>query len=153
RVRPFSLAETRFGGRQSASLAAEGWGPFEPVAASPAPLGKLPAVGRWPLLWKETLHGRKGIVEAHLPLLVLIAGVLFAAVVVFGPVLFAEKSRTLFPGMAILATAGTWCTTAGFRAAAGVSRERDKATLEGLLTLPVSRDAVLGAKWLGPVLY
>src|SRR5262249_39152172 len=60
RVRPFALAPTGSGGREPVPLAAEGWGPFEPVAASPAPLGKLPEVGRWPLLWKETLHGRKG---------------------------------------------------------------------------------------------
>jgi ABC-type transport system involved in multi-copper enzyme maturation permease subunit len=153
RISPFSLAEKRSGGRQPVWLAAEGWGPFEPVAAAPVPLGKLPAVGRWPVLWKEMLHGRKGALAAYVPLLALVAGVLFVALILRGPVTFIGMVRTLSPGMAILATAVTWCMTVGFRAAAGVSRERDKATLEGLLTLPVSRDAILGAKWLGPVLY
>jgi hypothetical protein len=46
-----------------------------------------------------------------------------------------------------------WCIVLAFRAASGISRERDGQTLEGLLTLPVSRAKLLGAKWLGPVLY
>jgi ABC-type transport system involved in multi-copper enzyme maturation permease subunit len=41
----------------------------------------------------------------------------------------------------------------GFRAAAGVSAERESQTLEALLSLPVSRSEILGAKWLGPFLH
>jgi hypothetical protein len=51
----------------------------------------------------------------------------------------------------LLLVAGVWCPVVAFRAAAGITRERDKATLEGLLTLPVSRPVLLGAKWLGPI--
>jgi hypothetical protein len=104
-------------------------------------------------LWKETLHGRKGAGAAYRPLFALGAFVLFMTLFSNEAAVLAEQIRAFFPGMAILATAVAWCMTVGFRAAAGVSRERDKATLEGLLTLPVSRDAILGAKWLGPILY
>jgi ABC-type transport system involved in multi-copper enzyme maturation permease subunit len=44
------------------------------------------------------------------------------------------------------------CVIAGFRAAGCVSRERDRRTLDGLLTLPLTRAAILRAKWLGCVL-
>jgi ABC-type transport system involved in multi-copper enzyme maturation permease subunit len=152
RIRPLGLAPMSSGGRRPVPLAAEGWGPFEPAAASPGPPGKLPEVGRWPLLWKETLHGRKGVLAFYRPLLALLAGVLFMALFSDEAAALVEQMRAFFPGIAILATAGGWCMAVGFRAAAGVSRERDKATLEGLLTLPVSRDAILGAKWLGPII-
>jgi ABC-type transport system involved in multi-copper enzyme maturation permease subunit len=45
-----------------------------------------------------------------------------------------------------------WCAATAFRAATSLSREREQGTLDGLLTLPVSRRALLGAKWLGSVL-
>jgi hypothetical protein len=64
----------------------------------------------------------------------------------------ANRSLAGFPRIPILVAAGGWCVAVAFRAAAGVSRERDRATLDGLLVLPVSRAAILGAKWLGPVL-
>jgi ABC-type transport system involved in multi-copper enzyme maturation permease subunit len=53
-------------------------------------------------------------------------------------------------GTTLLLTAA--CVVAGFRAAGCVSRERDRRTLDGLLTLPLTRAAVLRAKWLGCVL-
>jgi ABC-type transport system involved in multi-copper enzyme maturation permease subunit len=48
--------------------------------------------------------------------------------------------------------AGWWCLATAFTAAGSVSRERDRGTLSGLLTLPVGRGALLGAKWLGSIL-
>src|SRR5205823_4791729 len=62
-----------------------------------------------------------------------------------------EGTAGVLRGLAIL-LAGWWCVTAGFRAASSVSRERDQGTLDGLLTLPVGRAAVLRAKWLGSIL-
>jgi hypothetical protein len=47
---------------------------------------------------------------------------------------------------------GTWCWFLAFRAAGCVSRERERQTLDGLLVLPVDRDEILRAKWLGNVL-
>jgi hypothetical protein len=45
-----------------------------------------------------------------------------------------------------------YCLTAALLAAASVSRERERATLDGLLTLPVAWGAILAAKWQGAVL-
>jgi hypothetical protein len=45
-----------------------------------------------------------------------------------------------------------FCVAAGFLAAGSVSRERDRRTLDGLLTLPLTRAALLRAKGLGCVL-
>jgi ABC-type transport system involved in multi-copper enzyme maturation permease subunit len=45
-----------------------------------------------------------------------------------------------------------WCAAAGFRASTCITRESERRTLYGLLTLPVERSAVLVAKWLGALL-
>jgi ABC-type transport system involved in multi-copper enzyme maturation permease subunit len=45
-----------------------------------------------------------------------------------------------------------WSCFTALLAAASVCGERERRTLDGLLTLPVSRAGVLGAKWLGAVL-
>src|SRR5207249_8809034 len=50
--------------------------------------------------------------------------------------------------LAVLAASG-WCLAVAWRAAGSVARERDRRTLGDLLVLPVSRLAILGAKWLG----
>jgi ABC-type transport system involved in multi-copper enzyme maturation permease subunit len=44
------------------------------------------------------------------------------------------------------------CAAVGFRAAGSVVRERARGTLDGLLTLPLPREAILRAKWLGSLL-
>jgi hypothetical protein len=53
---------------------------------------------------------------------------------------------------ALVLIAIVWCWDLAFGAAACVCRERERGTLDTLLTLPVSRAAVLGVKWLGAVL-
>jgi ABC-type transport system involved in multi-copper enzyme maturation permease subunit len=118
------------------------------------PPRSLPPVGERPLLWKEMLHGRRGMLAARVPPLVAIGvGVLLVGSLVDNPRWnSANRSLAGFPRIPILVAAGVWCVAVAFRAAAGVSRERDRATLDGLLVLPVSRAAILGAKWLGPVL-
>jgi ABC-type transport system involved in multi-copper enzyme maturation permease subunit len=44
------------------------------------------------------------------------------------------------------------CAAVAFRAVGAVARERARRTLDGLLTLPLPRQAILRAKWLGCVL-
>lgn len=60
---------------------------------------------------------------------------------------FTPVLRLLLPAVAVLAP-----LLAGVRAAAGVARERERGTLDGLLTLPDARADILRAKWLGPLL-
>ncbi len=126
---------------------------------------QLPPVGDRPLLWKETYHG---VGEPVAPVfdrlfvtnwrtaLFLIA--VFAVPIVAARHLSGEElmvSAAVGYGTRLVLTllACGWCAVLAFRSAGGVCRERDGRTLEGLLTLPVSRATLLGAKWLGPVLY
>src|SRR5213078_3279806 len=53
----------------------------------------------------------------------------------------------------LLLSLGLLCLSAGLRAAAGIAREREQRTLDGLLTLPVERQAILSAKWLGSIVW
>jgi ABC-type transport system involved in multi-copper enzyme maturation permease subunit len=132
-----------------------GRGPLDqPVAAPSSPPGKLPPIGRWPLLWKETHHGRNGMVAGRGALLAAIGvAVLVAALLADSASQTDPKVQFYFPVTLVLTASALWCAVVAFRSAAGFSRERDKGTLEGLLTLPVSRTEILFVKWLGPIIY
>jgi hypothetical protein len=126
----------------------------------------FPPVGDRPLLWKEANikgHYFSPSLERYLarfwPVpLVLAAGVnrLFPASRLFwtNPYLVYERSY-VFVALCItpfIAFALIWCFQVAFQSAACVCREREQRTLDVLLTVPVSRAAVLGAKWLGAIL-
>jgi ABC-type transport system involved in multi-copper enzyme maturation permease subunit len=112
-----------------------------------------PPPGDWPLLWRETytpLQRPKDFEpldrdERHVTFLI-VAGVLILGSFLTRP------DETVVKPLICLAAIVLYCLAA-FRAAAGVSRERDARTLETLLSLPVSRTEILGAKWLGPFLH
>jgi ABC-type transport system involved in multi-copper enzyme maturation permease subunit len=60
----------------------------------------------------------------------------------------------LLVGFAVLLLFGfLWCVSTASRAMESVCRERERRTLDGLLTLPVSRSAILGAKWFGSIVH
>jgi hypothetical protein len=133
-------------------------------------------VGDHALLWRELTRGgpQPAIGDADeamarlWPLMVGVAlGAALAALVrLAGPKSLADLAPSfaadvneldrglLTPAVRVagLLLAAAWCLAAAFRAADSVSREREQGTLVGLLTLPASRAAVLGAKWLGSVL-
>jgi ABC-type transport system involved in multi-copper enzyme maturation permease subunit len=142
------------------------WGPFDLSVPPPSARGNLPPIGDWPLLWKETLPAVRG--EAATPMFERALrqnwfgmAVLLAVPIVL--ILLARrhtgyrpeevKSLGILLRMMVLVAAGAWCAVLAFRSAAGIIRERDKGTLEGLLMLPVSRAEVLGAKWAGAILF
>jgi ABC-type transport system involved in multi-copper enzyme maturation permease subunit len=125
----------------------------------------LSLIGNWPLLWKETHRSdRKGLAEdverlfesRWLVLAIVLAGVLclltIRTVLRLVDPAFVHLLNVAGQIGLVIAASG-WCAMVAFRAAAGVSRERDAATLDGLLTLPMSRTEILGAKGLGPILY
>ncbi len=125
-----------------------------------------PKLGKWPpLLWKE-VHADAPVgshrFSALLMYLQLVLGWFFVVVFVVGvwvsagfrdiddfewPVVASQANgyvRALGPFLAsvmLLAVAGY--------AAGSVCRERERQTLDGLLTLPVERSDILFAKWLG----
>jgi ABC-type transport system involved in multi-copper enzyme maturation permease subunit len=122
-----------------------------------------PPVRDHPLLWRET--SRSGWSEFALEFeygfrkdwrlaLVLLVGV----IAFLGAVGFTVESDVrvgVFGFCMRLAGVGlavAWCVGTAFRAASSISLERDKGTLDGLLTMPIRREAIPAAKWLGSIL-
>jgi ABC-type transport system involved in multi-copper enzyme maturation permease subunit len=140
------------------------------LADVPAVFFPSPPIGDDALFWKEVLQGA-GPAPAKLWRELLLPGVLATIAVVaiwmgagfswlrhaYGqPTLDWQKvnHETFTPlvRMGTVCLLTIVCLVAGFRAAGSVVRERDRRTLDGLLVLPVTRDCILGAKWLGSVL-
>jgi hypothetical protein len=125
-----------------------------------------PHIGDRPLLWKEMYLGGASLagpppgqfLRTLGPHLAVIASA-FLGLSIAGHLLAPDGAaglvRHLYQPLARvagIALALAWCVGTAFRAADGVSRERDRRTLYGLFTLPVERAAILRAKWLGAIL-
>jgi ABC-type transport system involved in multi-copper enzyme maturation permease subunit len=124
-----------------------------------------PPVGERPFLWKEVYLGASinSLYNEGFFTILWIAGLL-AALVVAGDFLcgylndadriYGVVRTALDPFLRGLAVflAAVWCVFLAFRAASSIGRERDRRTLDLLLTLPVERQAILGAKWVGTIL-
>jgi ABC-type transport system involved in multi-copper enzyme maturation permease subunit len=137
-----------------------------PRAIDPPPLTRVilapPVDEERPLLWKERYFGA-GAVSWELYRLVgdaLLCWPLFAGIAILATTLsdhraFEEYRRLThglvgfltLPAMALIVLG------AGLRAAGSVSRERERKTLDSLLTMPDGRDALLRAKWLSAVIW
>ncbi len=144
-----------------------GWDPVDwrsldrPTAWEPPELPRppLPPVDeRRPLLWKEVyLHSLAGSATAARPvvavLLALAAGlaVLLWLIAALDPARHKEVAEfsTGLVQVGTVVLGGVLALGAIVHTANSVTREREKDTLDGLLTLPRSREAVLEAKWLG----
>ena len=135
----------------------------------PPPLLERPADFRWPrppvddraLLWKE-LHAEPllGLAEfgplvtvlslmllAILAMILLVAGLAFTEARQYQPDLGGYLNTFLRPMTAFIGTC--FCFGVGIIASGAVSREIERRTLDGLLTLPVTSDEILFAKLLG----
>jgi ABC-type transport system involved in multi-copper enzyme maturation permease subunit len=122
-----------------------------------------PPVRDRPLLWKETTRSgwsefarefEYGLRDNWRVALVLAVFILACmGVICYSPgwewrvSIVASLMRTV-----LVCAAVAWCLGTALRAAGSVSLERDRRTLDGLMSLPVRREAVLGAKWLGSIL-
>ncbi len=115
-----------------------------------------PRVFDYPLVWKE-LFVEKGL---HVNVL---GRLLFCLLLAISLAILWYMTRTphrngfadvLGPWIQIVGMIGACLLllTVGGRAATSMSSERDKATLDALLTCPVETDAILFSKWLGAVL-
>jgi ABC-type transport system involved in multi-copper enzyme maturation permease subunit len=124
---------------------------------SPVPR-RYPPVGDWPLLWKEINPTTDAKVDRFLDrswpvvvLLALLAGCFLATTTDMDS---GAGIPWIVVGFIPLVFFGVpWCWVVGFCAAGSVCREREQRTLDCLLTLPASRSAVAGAKWLGAIVY
>jgi ABC-type transport system involved in multi-copper enzyme maturation permease subunit len=134
----------------------------EPTATARRRIAPPPVRDR-PLLWREVSRSGWGEFAREFEYGVredwLAAIVLASIILVFlGAMRYSVDAAVWDEGVgAIMRLAGvglaaTWCVGTAFRAAGSISLEREKGTLDGLLTMPIARDAIPGAKWLGSVL-
>jgi ABC-type transport system involved in multi-copper enzyme maturation permease subunit len=144
------------------------WGPFpDPAAAARASdelleviyrrPRRLPPVGEDALLWKEFHAEQRSIPAELLGFLMAVTGfVLLIQVIAMlatsastGDDISEAANKLVYPwGMVLLFML---LFQVGLSAANRVSRERERQTLDGLLTLPVSAEAILFAKWLASI--
>jgi ABC-type transport system involved in multi-copper enzyme maturation permease subunit len=130
----------------------------------PLPAYRPPPVTDEPLLWKEMYVGSPPLAGPPPRDLTLVAGLVFLVAAVLGCLILlaramdpAGAAQTVGAINGVLRVVGillttVWCVSISFRTAGSVSRERDHRTLDALLTLPVEREDILRAKWLGGVL-
>jgi ABC-type transport system involved in multi-copper enzyme maturation permease subunit len=144
------------------------WGPFPDALAvarahqarrrpSARLFRRFPPVGDDALLWKEN-HAEQGLMPADIAgffivvaafvLLVHLLGVLATNAWTGEDLGLAGNSLVYSWGMVLLFLI---LFEVGLSAANRVSRERERQTLDGLLTLPVSPDEILFAKWLASI--
>jgi ABC-type transport system involved in multi-copper enzyme maturation permease subunit len=137
------------------------------VPGEPVPLAltrqppPLPRVGDDPLLWKE-LHVERGLqlpfaMQALLFLAAVILLVLAALALLFGLSVFLVHGRPsefahVWVQAVGTAVASLMVLAVGVRASTAFSGERDRRTLDGLLTTPLDNRTLLGGKWLGSLL-
>jgi ABC-type transport system involved in multi-copper enzyme maturation permease subunit len=123
----------------------------------------LPPVGDSPLLWKEKNRAVGESASTALERLFSKPAVALLLPGLWAAMLFlarreawddpdATQTMDVVSRSAAVLLAGLWCGAVAFVAAGGVSGERERRTLDVLLTVPASRAALLGAKWLGAVL-
>jgi ABC-type transport system involved in multi-copper enzyme maturation permease subunit len=122
---------------------------------------RLPRVGTDPVLWKELYaeHGYQlgGLARGLLFFagggLLTIAGLAYLCGIAYS---LASRDPTSFAGgwVRVVGTsvACVMILAVAVRASTGLGSERDRQTLDGLLTTPLSNAAILRAKWLGAVL-
>jgi len=145
--------------------------PKEEQALPPSLPGPMAPVKDPALLWKEMEFGD---ISLPAPSLAKLPGFLLrpAALVVLGTIaaMFylgwfylrwrlnveqvsdSAKGGAELVGYATVICMGVWSLLVAFRVAGSVTREREQDTLQGLLMLPVERDEILHAKWLGGIL-
>lgn len=136
-----------------------------------------PRLGRWPMLWKETFAepGLRFHMLGRIVIAILFAVSMGPAVSIIGQFLFDLYHQGRGPSATALAqrfylwnhmaenmniwvritATGVACLMllgVAVRAASSVSGERDRQTLDGLLTSPLSCEDILFAKWLGCIL-
>jgi ABC-type transport system involved in multi-copper enzyme maturation permease subunit len=127
-------------------------------------LTRTPPVGERPLLWKEVYLGGQYAASQFRDVVFLI--VFSATLVMFLTLMLLILPMTIGSGLSgtgrelnavlrclAVLNLGLLCAAVGFRAAGSISREREQRTLDGLLSLPVDRNEILGAKWLGSLLW
>jgi ABC-type transport system involved in multi-copper enzyme maturation permease subunit len=119
-----------------------------------------PRVGEYPLLWKEVYRGvldsLARVLEREFrrlwPRVMCILPTLLALCAILSWLNVMPETLVALALVSACSTAFVTCVCIGFRSAGSLSREKDAATLDGLLLLPVNDWSIPGAKWLGAIL-
>jgi ABC-type transport system involved in multi-copper enzyme maturation permease subunit len=123
-----------------------------PVSAEPPSTRAL--VSDSPLLWKEAYLGN---VAADAPEVYTAFSILMGLMIAGGFILFLANGNVapyfnfLIRIISFLLLM-LWCLGTAVRAGSSFVRERQQQTLDTLLVLPVPRERLVGAKWLGSIL-
>jgi ABC-type transport system involved in multi-copper enzyme maturation permease subunit len=119
---------------------------------------RRPPIGGNPLLWKEAIAEsgfRASFVRRAITYLTVIAVAVPTGAILFDFLAFGELGVDLTTGwvrVLVIVMPMLSLLAVAVRASAAVSGERDRQTLDQLLTIPVSSDAILLSKWLGCLL-
>lgn len=129
-------------------------GSHQPVRVEFPPRRRRKKLGAHPLLWKEVfgeaLLGSPRL-TAFIIYIQLVLGWVLIPVLCCGVADLGAQGAGWFRNIALL-FGGVMLLTVAAYAAGAVTRERERQTLETLLSLPLDSDAILRAKWLGSVL-
>ena len=121
----------------------------------------LPTVGHWPILWKELFTVGRFRRRTRVGFGLLVAASLLPAVGALAVFTFLypfgswDELANFLNTFARVAGTSVACLLFLFvaiRAAGSITMERDRQTLDMLLTTPLSSREILGGKWLGAVL-
>lgn len=130
---------------------------------------KLPPVGEQPVFWKE-VYVERGLGRMHwifrvAILLIILGSFLPAAGILYDHLYWGRNNRYYYePWSRLGRDMNIWVRIIGtpaccflwlavaIRAAGSISGERDKQTLDGLVTTQLNSDTILLGKWLGSVL-
>ncbi len=130
-----------------------------------------PPIGGQPLLWKEIHIGPRGNpwFRTLVEVLRIVGGILVGLLALEAVTCYLLDKTSVYESLrvisedswpvvrqlprllAVLFTAA-WGLSAAYQASSSVGEERDRGTLDGLLTLPVPRRDILSAKWYGSIL-
>jgi hypothetical protein len=150
---------------QGGAVSRKGRRPPRPVLPPPVERymrpRRLPLVGDNPLLWKEMYldqHFSWERVHPALAMMLVFVAVCAGSIGVTVVLVPLGSSQSWAPAVNLwvrtvgtAAAVGLWLVQ-GFYGASSVSRERERRTLDSLLTVPEGRNTLLFAKWLGNVL-
>lgn len=139
----------------------------EVIAKAPTNLEKSlrirrrPAVGKWPMVWKEVYAepGPRRKIGTWVVLTLGLGVCFFPVGMIFYSMLSENKSLAssqddLYTWMSVVSAAIASVMLLGIavRAAGAISTERDRQTMDGLLTTPLSAQEMLAGKLVGSVL-
>jgi ABC-type transport system involved in multi-copper enzyme maturation permease subunit len=141
--------------RDAGTRAAKAEQPADKGKKDPAPrLRESPPVGDHPLLWLEIYRTRDSRASGWKDWLGNLVGLAVVVGLLAGLRLTLDREAGIlssFLRLVLVGVALAWCWVTASLAVSSLGLERERRTLDGLLTLPCSRSAVLGAKWLGSV--